>query len=129
MTLKEFIRSTDRDLKVGCVEGSNFIYVGNAKDLDGKSVDKANIKNLRVRLSGAKAKRKKGYYVKLRGITYKADDLIAKAEKELETYKPVESREVLETFESQIEDAVIVMIDGSDAGSYWLLSEARNHVK
>lgn len=145
MTLEEYIKMTDQNVKIG-TNGGGFIYCGNIKDIDLNQLDKdsilkkvAYISDCQIMLGriGAKLKSPKLYYERYCAATIgkplNREKWLTqlKHEKEvknrgietscykLANYKRMKEREVVETYPSIAENACIVIIEGDEIGDYW----------
>ena len=123
-TLEEFITEcpTGLQVKIGCVEGSNYIYLGTVRDLDLDAVNSEIFAYVSRRYHEALAEHTKYEGVKHLG-TPKGQRKVSemsykKWEKAFNDYVPLKKRKVVEVYESIVEDNTkCVIITGSDNGS------------
>ena len=149
MTLEEYIKMTDQNIKLG-TKGGGFVYCGNVKDIDFAKLDINNIlrkvgyisecqkimRRINNDLIRPKASYEK-YRVNCIGtpILYEfwKNQLVHEIEvkkagitrecNKLAHYKQMKEREVIETHPSIAENACIVIIEGDEIGDYWSLGE------
>lgn len=149
MTLEEYIRITNKNVKLG-TKGSSFIYCGDVKDIDTNMLDRESVLKRVSYIAESqvvlgrierKLKRPEAYYKKYLdsaiGVPMSYEKWLAQLEhdkiartngidngwRKLAHHKLMKDREVLETYPSIAENACIVIIEGDEVGDYWTIEE------
>ena len=132
----------DQNIKIGCTKGTGYFYVGNASHLMAHMEEYEHLVAAKIEERYKKAnddleqireslKQKLNYdafslATVLASASRKADNYL-KARKAIDKVIYLRDREVKDKFPADptVEhDCLIVMIDGSDSGTYWTKSEA-----
>ena len=143
MTLNDYMLTLDSNQIVAIgTSGSGFVYIGEVWDINAiskrfKSYNKNAQSNIKYKY--ALLKHLFENPPELTGEPNIDFDVIAKRcelmaetnwklgmERDyIERYIPVFDREVLETYDRVVDDALVIIIEGSERGNYWTLDEYR----
>lgn len=146
MKLADLLETLDPGEKVfiGAADGSGFVVIGKAKELELADIDKRRLKELRqaVRKTRVLVNNKKAMIRRYResieklGSTDELAVLLASAEScnreyeatltrllgRLESYQPLSERPVSETYPKLIEPGTVIIVSGKEEG-FWLEEE------
>lgn len=98
--LKDALKAeTGRVVRIGCLHGSGFVYVGRPEDADFEAI------NVQARKSMTKRKPRQNDMV-----------LVKLFDDEMNSFIPIEDREVAEEYQSDVDDNRIYMVEGFGGG-------------
>ena len=136
----------EQNIKIGCTKGTGYFYVGTAEHLMAHMEEYEHLVAAKIEERYKKAnddleqireslKQKLNYdafslATVLASASRKADNYL-KARKAMDKVVYLRDREVKEVRQADrtVEhDCLIVMIEGSESGNYWLLSEAQDGI-
>lgn len=130
-----------KNVSVGCVNGTNWLYIGK-NDFDKINAEFEKYRECAILAQEAREKRIARLFEKLQELKDRGAELyeqeavqneinrVILQEEEiaqyLENFKPLEEREVVETYPRRTEKNMYnVLVEGSERGAYWTLNEYR----
>ena len=123
MTIKDI--PSDTIVKIGTTDGAGFLYAGKAGECDFVTLnhklydDEWNIF----------AREAMKFKMSLPSVSKKKLVALLKYADLVQNYEPLPDREIVEKFDSAIEDAVVVTVKGASWGQVWLYDETERPVK
>lgn len=140
--LKDFLETLKRDriVAIGAAGGDSFLYIGEAGNMEliekcytnylaktkkRLSANMIKLKNLILNppVMGEDEEENKKAIKYCANIIGRLDRAIDRNIKYINTYQPVMDRMVKEFYQREVDNALVILIDGLESGEFWFKSE------